>query len=170
MKIVAGGQTGVDRAALDAAIRLGLLYGGWVPKGGWAEDLPDPPGLLAIYPRLREAISREPAERTRLNVRDSDATLILTAGSGLGASPGTMLTEQTAAALGRPLLMVPVDRSDAVVLIKRWLDGLDRIAVPNIAGPRESEAPGIYALGRRVIESVLAERQCTVAATAPAAP
>ena len=113
-----------------------------------------------VYPLLREAASEDPAERTRLNVRDSDATLILTAGSGSSpvASPGTILTEQTAAALGRPLLTIAADRRDAAILVRRWLRGLGDIAVLNVAGPRESEAPGIYALSRPLVESVLAER------------
>src|SRR5262245_53687608 len=76
--IISGGQTGVDRAALDAAIALGIPYGGWSPKGGWAEDMPSPPGILAHYPALRETSSADPSERTELNVRDSDATLLLT--------------------------------------------------------------------------------------------
>ena len=53
MKIISGGQTGVDRAALDVAIERGMDWGGWCPKGGWAEDLPDPPGLLPKYPHLK---------------------------------------------------------------------------------------------------------------------
>ena len=54
MKIISGGQTGVDRAALDVAIERGMDWGGWCPKGGWAEDFPEPPGLLAKYPHLKE--------------------------------------------------------------------------------------------------------------------
>jgi hypothetical protein len=157
VKIVAGGQTGVDRAAIDAAIHLGLPYGGWVPKGGWAEDFPQSPGLLPVYPLLRETASQDPAERTRLNVRDSNATLILTAGSGSVASPGIMLTKRIAAPLGRSVLAIAADHPDAVLVIRRWLHGLGGIATLNIAGPRESEAPGIYIRGRRLIESVLAE-------------
>ena len=73
--IVSGGQTGVDRAALDAAIARGIAYGGWCPQGGWAEDCPEPPGVLARYPLLRETPSADPAQRTEWNVRDSDASL-----------------------------------------------------------------------------------------------
>ena len=80
IRIVSGGQTGVDRAALDVAIELGIPYGGWCPRGGWAEDMPAPPGLLSRYPLLRETAGSDPAERTRLNVRDSDATLVLCPG------------------------------------------------------------------------------------------
>src|SRR5581483_11936953 len=64
VKILSGGQTGVDRAALDAAITRGLPCGGWCPKGGWAEDMPGPPGLLALYPMLQETPLGDPAQRT----------------------------------------------------------------------------------------------------------
>ncbi len=71
--IVSGGQTGVDRAALDFAVERGVPYQGWVPAGGWAEDLADPPGLLARYPVLRATASADPADRTRRNnVGDCD--------------------------------------------------------------------------------------------------
>ena len=81
--ILSGGQTGVDRAALDAAIERGLAYRGWCPRGGSAEDLPEPPGLLARYPHLRETPEADPAERTRRNVRDGDRLLVLTDSSAL---------------------------------------------------------------------------------------
>ena len=61
MKIISGGQTGVDRAALDLAIERGTEWGGWCPKGGWAEELPNPPGLLRQYPKLKGNPSIEPA-------------------------------------------------------------------------------------------------------------
>ena len=64
LKIVSGGQTGVDRAALDVAIDKGVAYGGWCPKGAWAEDLPDPPGLLDRYDRLQQTPLADPAQRT----------------------------------------------------------------------------------------------------------
>ena len=100
--MVSGGQTGVDRAALDTALELGLPYGGWCPPGGWAEDLTEPPGLLARYPRLRATPGSEPAQRTRWNVRDSDATLILVlAGHPPAAESGTALTIAVAEELGR---------------------------------------------------------------------
>jgi hypothetical protein len=72
LRIVSGGQTGVDRAALDVAVALGMPYCGWCPRGGWAEDMPEPPGVLARYPRLEETPSEDPAQRTRWNVRDSE--------------------------------------------------------------------------------------------------
>src|SRR6185312_13838048 len=103
MRIVSGGQSGVDRAALDVALELGIPYGGWCPRGGWAEDLPVPPGLLARYPLLRETPTAEPAERTRWNVRDSDGTLILLAGERPAPGSGTALALATAEELARPV-------------------------------------------------------------------
>ena len=147
-RIVSGGQTGADRAALDAAIAHGLAYAGWCPAGGWAEDLPDPPGLLARYPGLRETPSADPAERTRLNVRDSHATLIVGARPGL--SRGTDLTVETAARLGRPYLLV--DDADAV---RDWLASLGGELTLNVAGPRESERAGVYVLVRALLGAVL---------------
>ncbi len=111
--IISGGQSGVDRAALDVAIERGIPYGGWCPKGGWAEDIPDPPGLLAQYPHLRETPSADPAERTEWNVRDSNACLILVDESGVAVSGGTALAEKLAAQHGKPLLVVDVGAADA---------------------------------------------------------
>lgn len=148
-RIVSGGQSGADRAALDVAIVLGVAYGGWCPAGGWAEDFPEPPGLLAVYPGLHEAPSAEPALRTRLNVRDSDATLVV---RGAERSAGTTLTEEAARQLGRPLLVTSGD----VAEIRTWVRGLGPKAVLNVAGPRESEASGTYASTRALLEQALA--------------
>ena len=76
LKIVSGGQTGVDRAALDVAIERGIAYGGWCPKGCWAEDMPNPPGLLSRYPDLRETPEADPSQRTEWNVRDTDRLMV----------------------------------------------------------------------------------------------
>ena len=102
MKIISGGQTGIDRAALDAAIEMGVDYCGWCPKGGWAEDFRQPPGLLARYPLLRETPSAEPIQRTEWNVRDADRLMILIDVSGIGVSKGTVAARDFALALGKP--------------------------------------------------------------------
>jgi hypothetical protein len=154
MKIVSGGQSGVDRAALDTAIGLGLAYGGWCPKGGWAEDFPDPPGLLARYPRLEETPSAGPAERTRWNVRDSDASLILVDRGGMTVSGGTQLANAVADELGKPCLALDVAAPDAAARLSAWLATV-KPELLSIGGPRESEAPGIYAKARALLESVL---------------
>ena len=155
MKIVSGGQTGVDRAALDAAIVLALAYGGWCPRGGWAEDFPTPPGLLACYPGLVETPSRDPAERTRWNVRDSDRTLILIDAGGIDRSRGTTLTLRLARQYRRPQLIVDLDRSDATSRVLAWLGDADDDLTLNVAGPRESGAPGIYEKARATLIRVL---------------
>jgi hypothetical protein len=144
MKIISGGQTGVDRAALDTAIALGLAYGGWCPRGGWAEDLQTPPGLLTRYPLLRETPSKDPARRTRWNVRDSDRTLILHDARGLASSRGTALTLRLAEQYGKLHLVVDVDQGDAADRIVTWLADTKGVVVLNVAGPRESSVPGIY--------------------------
>lgn len=149
-RIVSGGQTGADRAALDVAIELGIDYGGWCPAGGWAEDYPKPPGLLAFYPKLVATAEPEPAVRTRLNVRDSDATLIVW--DGRTASPGTQLTMNIAQELGRPLLVTSANAAET----QAWLDGFSTPVVLNVAGPRESNGPGTYARTVELLRAVFA--------------
>ncbi|MGE5261331.1 MAG: putative molybdenum carrier protein [Actinomycetota bacterium] len=148
LKILSGGQTGVDRAVLDAAIANGIACGGWCPKGGWAEDVPQPPGLLALYPMLQETPLRDPVQRTEWNVRDSDALMVLLDHRGL-SSGGTERAILHAHELGRPVLVLDVTRagdSDRAVTCLRESEGAKRTVC--IAGPRESEAPGIYKAAR----------------------
>jgi hypothetical protein len=140
-RVVSGGQSGVDRAALDAAIACGVSYGGWCPAGGWAEDLPEPPGLIVEYPKLIATTSADPDVRTRLNVRASDATLLVD--PSRARSRGTNLTRDVAIELGRPHLDVGDDPWEALA----WLRRLGSALTVNIAGPRESEHPGSYRSG-----------------------
>ncbi len=136
-KIVSGGQTGVDRAALDVALDLGLPCGGWCPRGRLAED-----GAIAGRYPLRETAGADYAERTRLNVRDSDATLVLTRGRPAG---GTALTLRLARAMGRPLMVVDFGSGAAAAhRVRAWIDAKG-IATLHVAGPRESTVPGIHA-------------------------
>jgi len=154
-KIVSGGQTGVDRAALDAAIELGIEYGGWCPKGGWAEDHVIPPGVLVLYPKLTATPLAEPEQRTEWNVRDSDASLILILGSGLVNSPGTKLTVVIAEKLGRNYLLLDLQKPASLHEARSWNEKAgDKIRL-NIAGPRESEAPGIYEQARIFLRQLL---------------
>lgn len=155
VKVVSGGQTGVDRAALDAAVALDLAYAGWVPRGGWAEDRPDPPGLLADYPGLKPTPSSDPLERTEWNVRDSARTLILVGTGGLAASPGTAQTLAFAERLGRPCRVFDVDAAGAGHRIAAWLSAMADNEGLNVAGPRESETPGIYIKAKSLLISVL---------------
>jgi hypothetical protein len=160
MKIISGGQTGVDRAALDVAIARGMDWGGWCPKGGWAEDLPNPPGVLASYPRLKEAPLPNPVQRTEWNVRDSDAALIITDAEGLSVSIGSRRAHRWAQQHGKPELVVDASAPEASALAAAWLDAQRKRFGPHmtlsVGGPRESEAPGIYARAKLLMMSVLA--------------
>jgi Circularly permutated YpsA SLOG family len=159
MKIISGGQTGVDRAALDVAIERGMPWGGWCPKGGWAEDFPDPPGLLKRYPKLRETPRSQPEQRTLWNVRDSDAVLMIAGREGLSTSQGTRRAQQWATRYGKPLLIIDVSQPDAAAQVAHWLQRqCERFGAHvrlGVGGPRESQAPGIYASTRRLMASVL---------------
>lgn len=150
MRIVSGGQTGADRAALDAALELGLDVGGWVPLGRQAEDgiIPD------RYPNLKEAESELPAVRTELNVRDSDATVIFSHGALMG---GTALTESIARKLSKPLLHLDLERMSGLNASAELVDWLvrQRIGTLNVAGSRESQDPAIYAGTKRVLMAAL---------------
>lgn len=157
-----GGQTGVDRAALDIALQRGLPYTGWCPHGGWAEDYPTPPGLLTRYPHLTETPSPDPKQRTAWNVRDSHATLILLPGDIDERFPGTLFTQQMAVLVFlRPCLMVSITRPDTITQTRAWLEPLNTAPggnlILNVAGPRESEAPGIYTAACRFLEQLLDE-------------
>lgn len=142
-RIRSGGQTGVDRAALDAAILTGHPYEGWCPKGGLAEDFLHPPGLLANYPCLTETPTEEPAQRTEWNVRDSAATLVLVPGLNY-RSPGTDFTIECAKKYGKACAIIDYSDDGAATAIKQVLPRLREGQSLNIAGPRESEHPGAY--------------------------
>jgi hypothetical protein len=147
MKVISGGQTGVDRAALDAALELGLDVGGWCPRGRRAEDgrIPD------RYP-LKETASAAYPARTAANVRDADATLILTHASAV--SRGTALTRRLASAHGKPLLEVDLAQHPRPEAVREWLERM-AIGTLNVAGPRQSEAADIYAASRAFLREVL---------------
>lgn len=157
LRIRSGGQTGVDRAALDAAIAVGFSYEGWCPKGGWAEDFPEPPGLLTKYPGLRETSERSPAQRTEWNVRDSDATLLLVPKADF-VSPGSELTAQCAAKLCKPLNIVVYSREEAAQEIACFFARFREARSINIAGPRESESPGAYNACKKLLVACLGPR------------
>jgi hypothetical protein len=147
LKIVSGGQTGVDRAALDAALAFDLSVGGWCPKGRRAEDgrIPD-----------RYALSETPTEayeqRTAWNVRDSDGTLLITDGVLEG---GTAFTQAEARRRGRPVLHVRTTDPVPIPMIRAWGEDHD-IRTLNVAGPRASEAEGIYDRARALLSELFA--------------
>jgi hypothetical protein len=146
-RIISGGQTGVDRAALDVALELGIPCGGWCPQGRRAEDGP----IDARYP-LQETPWWGYPQRTEWNVRDSDGTLILTRGD---PDRGTALTAELAAAMNRPCLVVKLEERPGVAAVRTWLE-TGGIRTLNVAGPRESSQPGIHAEADRFLRELLA--------------
>jgi len=155
-----GGQTGVDRSALNVALGMSLSYTGWCPAGGWAEDFPAPPGLLKDYPMLTETPSRDSRQRTAWNVRDGDATLIVIPTNDFADSAGTSFTRVCAELVFvKPLhvssLDDPASADDAIEWLRECLRPHERSLVLNVAGPRESESPGIYERSRRHLVRVL---------------
>lgn len=146
-RVVSGGQTGVDRAALNVAEELGLECGGWCPAGRLAED-----GTIPERYPLIETPSAEYEERTEWNVRDSDGTLILTIGEPTG---GTAHTIECAQAQAKPYLVLDLATMDTTDAVREWLE-TNRIRTLNVAGPRESKAPGIEFRAARYLRSLLA--------------
>ena len=145
LKIVSGGQTGVDRGALDAAIETQIRHGGCCPKGRKAED-----GPIDAHYHLQETESESYPVRTEKNVVDSDGTLILYRRQLQG---GTLLTAQLAERHKRPLLVIDLESEHACITVgisqlQQWLrdNGIERL---NVAGPRESHCPGINAQAKR---------------------
>lgn len=148
-KVVSGGQTGVDRAALDVALELGIPCGGWCPKGRRAEDGP----IAARYP-LRETDSTEYPVRTERNVKDSDGTLILNLGPLEG---GTALTLKFARTYNKPHLVLDLSEPGDPAFVREWLRN-EKVCVLNVAGPPESARPGIYAKALEFLKTMLQDR------------
>ena len=136
-----GGQTGVDWAALDVARKFNIKIVGWCPKNGWAEDMPNSPGIRTLFPELKETPEEDVSQRTKWNVRDSHATLIISPKQSK-LSKGTNLTEQTAKEYKRPYLKVNCEED--IDKIIDFLNTLGNEITLNIAGPRESECYGAY--------------------------
>ena len=148
-KIVSGGQTGADRAALDVAIRHGFSHGGWCPKGRIALD-----GALGGQYQLRETPSADYLQRTEWNVRDSDATVVFTfAAKVTGGSRKTLAFAQ---AHGKPCLHLPLrdvrDYEDPVLKLQRFVEQ-HGVRVLNIAGSRENKEPGLYLAVVKLLEN-----------------
>jgi hypothetical protein len=145
-RIISGGQTGVDRAALQVAIDLGISHGGWCPRGRRAED-----GRIPDRFQLREVDSADYSVRTLRNIDDADGTLILHSGRLTG---GTALTETSARQQNKPLLLVDLDCDLNPIEVRQWIES-HKIAMLNVAGPRESTSPGIYNRAMKFLRSVL---------------
>jgi hypothetical protein len=152
IKIVSGGQTGADRAALDWAIDHEVPHGGWCPRGRRAED-----GAIPARYLLSETPSARYEERTEWNVRDSDGTVILTLSDAL--TGGSRTTAERAQALAKPCLHVSQqsDGAAAAEALRRFIDE-HGIAVLNVAGPRASGAPDIGVFVRATLDRALGTR------------
>jgi hypothetical protein len=157
LKIISGGQTGVDQGALDAAIELGIPHGGTCPKGRKSEN-----GRIPDRFQLLEHPSDKYPPRTRKNIQDADGTLLLVHGTnGLARSRGTKLTLELCRGMRKPVIAANPRRPEHVDQVVSWVLELERKAegvpgwlpelsqrdrplVINVAGPRESMAPGIH--------------------------
>jgi len=147
-KIISGGQTGADRAALDVAIEFGLPHGGWIQKGRKTED-----GRLPDKYRLKETKTLNYPQRTELNIVDSDGTLIISHGKLTG---GSQRTQSLAHKHRKPCLHIDlheIDEPKAVQIISSWIE-LRRIKTLNIAGPQASKDPHIYDATVRILGHV----------------
>jgi hypothetical protein len=137
-KIISGGQTGADRAALDVAIKLGIPHGGWIPKGRKTED-----GTLPQKYKLQEMPTESYPARTEQNVIDSDGTLIISRGK---LSGGSDYTRKMTLRHHKQLIYIDLNNYepfDAASLIASWIR-MQNIQILNVAGPRASKDPEIY--------------------------
>ena len=148
-KIVSGGQTGADRAALDAAIEMGIEHGGWVPKGRKAED-----GPVDEKYHLKEMKTSSYKARTEQNILDSDATLIVSHGKLTG---GSALTKKLAEKHSRPCLHIDLRATNPFSALKAvcyWIEH-NNVEVLNVAGPRLSKDPQIYEATLTLIKNII---------------
>jgi hypothetical protein len=151
LKIVSGGQTGADRAALDWALAHHLPHGGWCPKGRWAED-----GPLKRRYLLQETPSSNPAQRTEWNVRDSDGTVIFSNRTTL--SGGSRLTAKFARDYQKPWLHLHSHSSNPATALKKFIRH-HKIKLLNIAGPRASQAPQVGEFVKMILDQAFKQRR-----------
>lgn len=149
VKIISGGQTGVDRAALDFAIAHNISNGGWCPKGRLDEngELPEKYNhLIEVNGNFKDNAENY-AARTVANIIDSDATLVILPSLPLPdeIKDGTLLTLNELKSQGKPYLLISLLEAieQNISLLAQWLK-INKVKVLNIAGPRESSSPGIY--------------------------
>jgi hypothetical protein len=135
IKIISGGQTGADRAALDWSLSRRVPCGGWCPKGRKAED-----GVIDSKYPLKESPSPSYLQRTEWNVRDSDATVIFSISPRL--SGGSKKTLEFARKHKKPCLHLHVAQDDAPEQLRRFL-AESKIEILNVAGPRASAQPDV---------------------------
>ena len=161
VELISGGQSGADRGAMDAAKQCGVKVGGWCPRGGWAEDYPDAPGVLELYPEMKETPLSDVAQRTEWNIRDSTCCIVLNTRKP-GASPGTDIGYALYQKYDVPFFEFVIDEPGLFdVQFERacaWLESLnDDAIVVSFGGPRASEYPGIYDMAFKVVTQLLAQ-------------
>lgn len=155
MMIISGGQTGADRGALEAAREKGVPYGGWVPFDRKAEDGAVPND----FENMRETDHGGYTTRTRRNVRDSDATLLIALMGAGGLTPGSRLTQRLCEELKKPLLILPASwvlasPEGQATDVVHWMGVVFKGRELNVAGTRESKCPGLQAATQRLILKV----------------
>jgi len=150
-KLVSGGQTGADRAALDWAIRRGVAHGGWCPKGRKAED-----GVIDPRYSLTETPSEVYSQRTEWNVRDSDGTAVFSVRRELRG--GSLLAVELAGRYNKPVihLCAQDEGTNHAQELRAFIEEFG-ISVLNIAGPRESDEPDVYRFASRVLDQAGAD-------------
>lgn len=159
--VMSGGQSGADRGAMDAALACGTTVKGWCPAGGWAEDYPDPPGVLELYPQMLETPLSDVAQRTEWNIRDSTCCIVFNT-RAKGASRGTDIGYAFYEKYSTPHFEIVIDGEepidDQVERACDWLHSLnDDAIVVSIGGPRASEYEGIYDIAFHAVQSILAK-------------
>lgn len=148
-KIISGGQTGADRAALDVAIKFNIDHGGWLPKGRRTEN-----GTLPARYQLKEMDTIDYRERTKQNIMDSHGVVIISRGKLIG---GSKLTHTFAKVVGKPncyLDLLNNEEFEAAVILKSFVME-NKIQILNVAGPRLSHDPGIYMDVKTILETML---------------
>ncbi|MFA6038097.1 MAG: putative molybdenum carrier protein [Legionellales bacterium] len=150
-KIISGGQTGVDRAALDIAIDLSIPHGGWCPKDRLSET-----GPIPNHYALQETASKDYSERTKLNIRDSDGTLVVVPTFPLQVTDGTVLTLQELQEKNKPFFIVDISQGFDLDQFNSWIKQ-NNIKILNVAGPRESQSPGMYEKSKELLPGLLVD-------------
>ncbi len=148
-KIISGGQTGADRAALDVAIKFNIDHGGWIPAGRRTED-----GALSDKYMLMEMDTKSYPKRTEKNIREADGTLIVSRGRLAG---GSLLTWEIASKLEKPCFHIDLlsfDEFEAAIALHGFIHDY-YLEVLNVAGPRASHDPGIYRSVKDILETLM---------------
>ena len=158
VELRSGGQSGADRGAMDAAATLGIPVAGWCPAGGWAEDMPESPGVRALFPQMTETPSADVVQRTEWNIRDSTCCIVLNTlekGTSPGTDVGYGFYEKYHVLHFEIALDAPEGLEEQIECACEWLRAMDGDVVLSFGGPRASEYPGIYGIAFHVAWEIL---------------